>query len=376
MKTQINKLLRVIIVFVMVGSLPACAQTQLASHYAKKVASNNKSKGRYKVGNPYQIKGKWYKPQEKFRFVETGIASWYGPGFHGKHTANGEVYDQYELTAAHKTLQMPSLVRVTNLENGRAIVVRINDRGPFHPGRVIDLSSRGADLLGFKGNGTAKVRLEVLEEESRLLAEAAKAGKDTARIDLASLKQDRVNVRVQKPQSTRKPAVLMDDAEMLPRPKNAGEQPVLVSAEPLDLSVEPVEVQALENVRVENISLPAASDRGEEMAFLNDLDFLKHSQVPGHMEEGRFIPDPVVEQQTPQPSNIYIQAGAFGSYSNAERLAGKLSGFGVANINEAVVDGTRFYRVRLGPVATVNAADRLLARVIDKGYENARIIVD
>ena len=167
-----------VILLCAVLGLSACSQTKLASHYTKKVMrGSTPSVGKYKVGNPYEIKGKTYIPQETFSFTETGIASWYGPNFHGKKTANGETYDQFELTAAHKTLQMPSLVRVTNLENGRSIVVRINDRGPFHPGRVIDLSSRGADLLGFKKSGTAKVRLDVLGNESRQIAAAAKAGK-------------------------------------------------------------------------------------------------------------------------------------------------------------------------------------------------------
>src|SRR6185295_8664858 len=87
--------------------------------------------GSYKVGTPYQIAGVWYYPQVDYAYDQTGIGSWYGPGFHKERTANGEIYNENELTAAHQTLPMPSLVRVTNLENGRSIVVRINDRGPF-----------------------------------------------------------------------------------------------------------------------------------------------------------------------------------------------------------------------------------------------------
>ena len=102
--------------------------------------------------------------------LQKGAASWYGPGFHGKRTANGEVYDENGLTAAHKTLPMPAMVRVTNLENGRSIQVRINDRGPFEAGRVIDMTRRGAQLLGFIQQGTARVRVDIMPEESQQLA--------------------------------------------------------------------------------------------------------------------------------------------------------------------------------------------------------------
>src|ERR1700744_5792728 len=96
--------------------------------------------GIYKVGNPYQIQGTWYYPREQPDYDETGIASWYGPNFHGGRTANGEIFDENALTAAHRTLPMPANVRVTNLENGKSIVVRVNDRGPYAKGRIIDVS--------------------------------------------------------------------------------------------------------------------------------------------------------------------------------------------------------------------------------------------
>lgn len=129
----------------------------------------------YKVGKPYQVAGVWYYPKEDFSYDETGLASWYGDKFHGKNTANGEVYDQTQLTAAHKTLPMPVMARVTNLENGKQIVVRINDRGPFVRGRIIDLSSRAAELLDFRNDGVAKVRVEYIgkaNKETRIVKKA------------------------------------------------------------------------------------------------------------------------------------------------------------------------------------------------------------
>ncbi len=116
--------------------------------------------GRYMVGNPYQVKGQWYYPKEDYSYNKVGIASWYGDAFHGRLTANGEVYDQLNLTAAHPTFPLPSYARVTNIENGSSVIVRVNDRGPYHPGRIIDLSNKTADLLDLKGSGTGDVRVQ------------------------------------------------------------------------------------------------------------------------------------------------------------------------------------------------------------------------
>lgn len=112
-----------------------------------------------KVGKPYLVLGKWYYPNDDRDYDERGVASWYGPGFHSLSTANGERYDQDDVTAAHKTLPMPSYVEVENLDNGRKLTVRINDRGPFVDGRIIDLSRRSAQLLGVDRVGTAGVRV-------------------------------------------------------------------------------------------------------------------------------------------------------------------------------------------------------------------------
>ncbi len=120
------------------------------------------SAGVYKVGKPYQINGSWYYPHEQPDYDETGVASWYGPTFYGRRTADGEVFDANALTAAHRTLPMPVNVRVTNLGNGKSLVLRVNDRGPFAKSRIIDVSERAAQLLGFYRQGTARVRVTYL----------------------------------------------------------------------------------------------------------------------------------------------------------------------------------------------------------------------
>jgi rare lipoprotein A len=118
--------------------------------------------GHFKIGQPYQINGEWYHPRMVDRYREVGVASWYGHPFHGRKTANGEVYDMHGMTAAHPTLPLPSIARVTNLENDRTVTVRVNDRGPFAKRRIIDLSRRAAWELGFKDQGTAKVEVVYL----------------------------------------------------------------------------------------------------------------------------------------------------------------------------------------------------------------------
>ena len=167
--------------------LTSCAETRLVAHGIKQVVRlsepeiSEQSKaippeettrlnrlGHYKVGKPYEINGLWYYPKKNPQYNEVGIASWYGEQFHGKVTANGAIYDMNALTAAHKTLPMPSKVRVTNLSNGRALNLDINDRGPFVNGRIIDLSRRAAQLLGFEGEGLAMVRVQVISPDGNL----------------------------------------------------------------------------------------------------------------------------------------------------------------------------------------------------------------
>lgn len=116
--------------------------------------------GDYKIGKPYQISGVWYYPHHDPNYDETGIASWYGPGFHGRTTANGEIFDQNAMTAAHTTLPLPVVVRVVNLENGRSMLLRVNDRGPFVDGRIIDVSRAAAERLGFLRQGLTLVRVQ------------------------------------------------------------------------------------------------------------------------------------------------------------------------------------------------------------------------
>lgn len=292
--------------------LAGCAETELAIHTAKRVNAEQAEAGTYKVGNPYKIAGVWYYPKVDYDYVETGIASWYGDPFHGRKTANGESYDMNALTAAHRTLPLPSIVRVTNLENGRAITVRVNDRGPFAHGRIIDMSRRGAQLLGFVRNGTAKVRVEILAEESRMAAAVAQGGTEVASLPAAP----RGTVR----------------AESLPPPGTTGVSGVQETAAPPRqvASAEPLEKAADAQVTVEPVA----------------------------------------------PTAMYVQVGAFLDFANANRLRASLSALGPTRVSTAEVDGRKFFRVRVGPIAQLDQADQLLERVIGAGHDSARLIVE
>ncbi len=169
---RLNKVNVLFCLFIL--ALTGCASNKVDlsdSPYSQAAAIKGQG-GSYKVGSPYQIDGKWYYPKEDYSYSEVGIASWYGSDFHNKKTANGENYDMNTLTAAHRTLPLPSIVRVTNLENGRSLVLRVNDRGPYAKNRIIDVSKRAAQLLGFQTQGTAKVRVDLLEDESKELKAA------------------------------------------------------------------------------------------------------------------------------------------------------------------------------------------------------------
>ncbi len=151
------------------------------ANLSEEVEAIKEDGGYYKVGNTYTVLGQTYTPKEDYSYSEIGIASWYGDDFHDKRTANGETYNMRAITAAHRTLPLPSIVKVTNLENGKSIIARVNDRGPYVKNRIIDVSQKGAELLGYKNKGTAKVKVEILADESKALKEAMLSKNNTSK---------------------------------------------------------------------------------------------------------------------------------------------------------------------------------------------------
>jgi len=276
------------------------------------------------------VNGVWYYPKADYKYSETGIASWYGPGFHGKRTANGEVYDENGLTAAHKTLPMPAMVRVTNLENGRSIQVRINDRGPFEAGRVIDMTRRGAQLLGFIQQGTARVRVDIMPEESQQLAAlSSRSGGDEVPPPPKAAPVGEVTGGGLAP---------LSGSKVNPGQPPAG-QPQAGQPQP---GAKPPAAQA--TVDVAPVALPQ--------------------------------PDGKVTQVAVKPTSIYIQAGAFLRQSNANQLGGQLRKYGPVRVTPIKVERQNYYRVRIGPIASVVEADKTLKRMIADGHPESRIVVD
>lgn len=149
-------------------SLAGCSQHSLYRKLSSDDKGNNHYKGHYKIGNEYRVNEKQYKPKADKCYEEVGMASWYGSkdGFHGKKTANGDIYNKKMLTGAHRTLPMPSMVKVTNLANNKSLIIMINDRGPFRKDRIIDVSEKAAEILGFKAAGVAKLKVTYLQKET------------------------------------------------------------------------------------------------------------------------------------------------------------------------------------------------------------------
>lgn len=186
--------------------LSACSSTKKIQYETlnEEVAAIKQEGGVYKIGNTYTALGQKYTPREDYNYSETGMASWYGSDFHNKRTANGEIYNMHAITAAHRTLPLPSIVRVTNLENGKSIVARVNDRGPYVKNRIIDLSQKGAELLGYKMQGTAKVKVEIMAKESKALKEAMLAANNKA---TSTNKAVKYGTATQTPKQVQAPAV-------------------------------------------------------------------------------------------------------------------------------------------------------------------------
>jgi rare lipoprotein A len=275
--------------------------------------------GIYKIGNPYQIGDTWYYPREQPDYDETGVASWYGPTFYGRRTANGETFDAEALTAAHRTLPMPVNVRVTNLENGKSLILRVNDRGPYAKGRIIDVSERAAELLGYRAQGTARVRVTYVGradingappvETSPEIASAVPAA-PTEKVDTAGL-----NIVPGAPVA---PPVQMG---VLPSPMPASPEPAA-----LDTTLQPTG-------QVTKVPVPAVT-------------------------------------------HLYVQAGAFSSYENAARVEARLSSAGKIDISSIDRNGQRLYRVRMGPFDDVARADDALSKLNGLGNGDAKIVVD
>ena len=322
--------------------LSACSQTKYVAHVAKQIPMGvdlpTNKVGHFKVGSPYTIKGRRYFPQESYNLVEGGVASWYGPGFHGKQTANGEIFDQTELTAAHRTLQLPSIIRVTNLENGRSVIMRVNDRGPFAHDRILDVSERGAVVLGFKRQGTAKIRLEVLGAQSREVANMARAGK-----------------------STRGYEVLY----------NQGQQAVTHTR------AVPSAVSATQPIRQLRAGQPITKVATNQTVPLNQrvtqtVNTYNQPAIDGALQSA-MIPAAGYAQNA---LKLFVQAGSFANQQNAQKYQQQLAKLGPTEMFNVQVNNQPYYRVRLGPFADQSYAQHVQSMLQQSGNQTAKLITE
>ncbi|MDH5772751.1 MAG: septal ring lytic transglycosylase RlpA family protein [Rhodospirillaceae bacterium] len=305
-------ILKIISVTVVGLMLSACAETQFLMHTAKRMKKEQRSTY-YKVGNPYQINGAWYYPAENWNYDETGVASWYGPQFDGKLTANGETFDQWQVSAAHKTLPMPSIVRVTNLENGRSLVVRVNDRGPYARGRIIDMSRRAAQMLGFEGKGTAKVRVAILSKESRALAERLKSGEVLTAEDMPQINSDNLSQEPVASKTLEKVQVAsIEPAPQIPPTPNEAHVGDMSS-----VSVSPTKIY---------IQAGAFSDLNNAERVLANLEKLGNATISPIQSGGREL--------------FRVRLGPISEVSEADALLEKVGNIGYPNARTVVEETT------------------------------------
>jgi rare lipoprotein A len=268
----------------------------------------------YVLGGPYEAGGVWYYPRASYNAEQTGLAVIYGSG-HPPLTTDGERFGQTALAAAHQTLQLPAVARVTNLETGRQVVVRVNDRGPTSPKRLIAVTRRVAELLGFPPSGVARVRLEILPEASHAAVDAL-GGAPEERLEIAAAPRGAVQESDLPPPGTTRGAQPVRDEGGGPRP----------------------------------VAGPAAA------------------AVPLRMPER-------VTQTTPQPGSLWVRMGSFSRREFAERQRAVVAGLG-PEIEGSRIGRDETYRVRIGPFARVAEADAALEQVVRAGVTDARIVVE
>lgn len=308
----------VLVVLVGTGALAACAtpQPKFASKHPVTGPTPgqlpNGAGGRYKVGSPYEVAGVWYVPKEEPNYDQEGLATWYGPGHHLKATANGEVFDRYALSGAHTTLPLPSIVEVTNLDNGRTLQVRVNDRGPFKNGAIIDLSQEAARQLGFEQQGQARVRV-------RYVGPGALGAPDAGLRHAAYA-------------PTPAPSEQLPAAPMPYAGLNPGPAEVAVASQPLA----PI--------------TPASSTPLPPLA-------------------------PAASTPAPVSGGAYrVQAGAFADQANAQRVVSQLAGMSATVEPFTRADGMTLYRVMVAGAADEGEAWALRDRVASYGFGEARVV--
>ena len=312
--------------------------------------------GRYMVGKPYRVAGKTYVPQDVSEgYTTTGTASWYGANFHGRKTANGEIYDMGDLSAAHPTLPLPSYVRVTNLDNDRSVVVRVNDRGPFSRNRVLDGSAATAHMLDFKGAGTAKVKVDYIgpaqmdgKDNQMLVASYRGPGEQDATTMVASNDRPKRTLLAFGGNRTRHTNV--DSAPTRPTVDfNVADETMAFGATPPPASLDPLAPLILD-------ATFASSYAAAEPQVITRAHVAAAAMANG-TAAGTSVTAPVAIT-----APKIVQIGTFSDISNAKRVAGSMAALGEPVIVADHRNGQAVHVVRLranDPQAAIVAAGKL-----------------
>ncbi len=350
---------------------------------AFKMSNLPRGGGRDQLGKPYQVRGKWYYPKEDKHYAKVGLASWYGDAFHGRLTANGEVYDMTHLTAAHPTMPLPSYARVTNLKTGSSVIVRVNDRGPYHDGRIIDVSQRAAEMLDYANIGTAEVKVEYVGRapldgnDDRYLMASYHPGNRIP--DPSDGLPTGVMVAMNGPSPS-----LPVGAAAVPFPgklTNSGS----ASDAPAGISVQ---IPASGDVSLPDfgpivperpgISLPPQSPFA--VASLSYADDRAHrtSDVFAALGGDGMSPADLLQslkRQAPSADSPteYVAAGSFEDATEAQSVATQLSGFGKTEIQRSELDGKDWYSVNVYPDGH-SGLDEILQAAWSHGAPDALVV--
>jgi rare lipoprotein A len=318
-----------------------------------------KGGGRYQVGKPYKVKGKTYRPKEDPNYSAVGLASWYGGAFHGRKTANGEIYDMGELTAAHPTLPLPSYVRVTNLANDRSVVVRINDRGPFARGRVIDVSATVAEMLDFRQAGTTKVKVQYVGparmdgHDRQMLFASYQGPNDFGHDTLFASKVTR----------TPKNIVLAS----LNKPRK-GSNPTR-SDRSMDLfGAQRVDAPAI----TAPAFVPTTFTRDDPLGpLILRAGFVSSYAPADQASEAQAATEILAERGR---SLSLVQLGTFGEKANADRVAARFSEFGKVTTRDATSAGRTLHLVQVLVDRSIVTPDSVVAAAAAAGLSDAFVL--
>jgi len=322
-----------------------------------------KGGGVYMLGKPYQVGGMWYTPRDEPGYNRVGRASWYGELFHGRRTANGEIYDMDRLSAASPTLPLPVYAQVTNLTNGRSIVVRVNDRGPYANDRIMDLSRRSAEVLGFQNDGTALVRV-------KYLGHAPLNGDD--RYEQKFLASQRWMQVAAKGRSAKGERQAINIASLPPENPENLQAPWREAAPVQSAAATPATAQP--NAASYGWTIVSPPKGAEAAPFDAPLYWQASPRVaerPQVVATGS-LPQPA--KQTRLAGGFLIQAGSFKNRENADKARALLASVAPVELAEIETGGNVYFRVRVGPFPDGAAAEAALAKVTQAGYQGAKII--